>query len=394
MHRDLPKACPPTPVGATHASPLRTLSPYNAPAMRKLRSALKSIWAINVQYAAVVLVSSLVILAVSLAWLLWPLVYNYIAPQTPADRKDIVVFVVQGIGVIGIAIGLIFTWLRLRAAERTIQISMEGQITERFTRAIQQLGDQKLPVCLGGIYALERIACDSPRDHWTIMEVLTAYVRMNVSYKSEQQVAKVQSNDSTPMPPTVWPPLEIQTILTVIGRRSEKARKSEPAPLDLSNTDLRRTRLPNARLERVQLWEVPLEDAFLVGCHLEFAFLRDSHLDYASLGNTHFENADLQNAHLPGAFLKDSWLGGANLSGADLQGAILHGAHLTNANLWGAHMKGAVLGGSHLEGADLRYATDLTREQLASAITDEHTILPDYLKDSGSKETSAGKPGT
>ncbi len=36
-----------------------------------------------------------------------------------------------------------------------------------------------LEVRLGGIYALERIARDSPKDHWTIMEVLTAYVREN-----------------------------------------------------------------------------------------------------------------------------------------------------------------------------------------------------------------------
>lgn len=32
-----------------------------------------------------------------------------------------------------------------------------------------------------GIYALERLARDSPRDHPLIIEVLTAYVRRNVS---------------------------------------------------------------------------------------------------------------------------------------------------------------------------------------------------------------------
>jgi hypothetical protein len=34
-----------------------------------------------------------------------------------------------------------------------------------------------LVVRLGGIYELERIAKDLRRNHWTIMEVLTAYVR-------------------------------------------------------------------------------------------------------------------------------------------------------------------------------------------------------------------------
>ena len=58
-------------------------------------------------------------------------------------------------------------------------VSQEGQITDRFTRAIEQLGAEQLQVRLGGIYALERIARDSPGDHWPIMEVLTAFVREN-----------------------------------------------------------------------------------------------------------------------------------------------------------------------------------------------------------------------
>ena len=71
-----------------------------------------------------------------------------------------------------------FAWRRIVELERTVEVTEQGQITERFTRAIGQLGDRKnLEVRLGGIYALERIAKDSPKDHWTIMEVLTAYIR-------------------------------------------------------------------------------------------------------------------------------------------------------------------------------------------------------------------------
>ena len=77
-----------------------------------------------------------------------------------------------------------------RASANLLQ---EGQITDRFSKAIDQLGTVpasggvdangrpriNLEVRLGGIYALERIAADSPRDQWTIMEVLTTYVREN-----------------------------------------------------------------------------------------------------------------------------------------------------------------------------------------------------------------------
>src|SRR5215212_4920598 len=80
--------------------------------------------------------------------------------------------------------GLYFTW-------RTVQVNREGQITERFTRAIDQLGKvesgQKLfEIRIGGIYALERIARESEEDHGPIMEILTAYVRRNAPWPSEE----------------------------------------------------------------------------------------------------------------------------------------------------------------------------------------------------------------
>jgi hypothetical protein len=50
-------------------------------------------------------------------------------------------------------------------------------VTDRYTKAIEQLGSGKLDVRIGGIYALERIAHDSPRDHPAVLEVLAAFVR-------------------------------------------------------------------------------------------------------------------------------------------------------------------------------------------------------------------------
>ena len=44
---------------------------------------------------------------------------------------------------------------------RNFLLSREGQVTDRYTKAIEQLGSDKLDVRIGGIYALERIAHDS-----------------------------------------------------------------------------------------------------------------------------------------------------------------------------------------------------------------------------------------
>jgi hypothetical protein len=50
-------------------------------------------------------------------------------------------------------------------------------VTDCCTKAIEQLGPGKLDVRIGGIYAPKRIACDSPRDHPTVLEVLAAFIR-------------------------------------------------------------------------------------------------------------------------------------------------------------------------------------------------------------------------
>jgi hypothetical protein len=41
--------------------------------------------------------------------------------------------------------------------------------SDRYTKAIEQLGSDKLDVRSGGIHALERITVDSKRDHPTVV---------------------------------------------------------------------------------------------------------------------------------------------------------------------------------------------------------------------------------
>jgi hypothetical protein len=121
-----------------------------------------------------------VALVVVVVVLLFLVLNWYVAPTQPGERKDLVLAVAQILGGAALLSGLYFTW-------RTLQVNREGQITERFTRAIDQLGKiengQKLfEIRVGGIYALERIARESQEDYWPIMQILTAYVRQNAPW--------------------------------------------------------------------------------------------------------------------------------------------------------------------------------------------------------------------
>ncbi|MBI3301769.1 MAG: pentapeptide repeat-containing protein [Deltaproteobacteria bacterium] len=235
---------------------------------------------------------------------------------------------VQILGGAVLLTGLFFTWQTVRATWKNLQISQEGQITERFTRAVDQLGNEKLEVRLGGIYALERIARDSEKDHWPIMEVLTAYVRENAPWK-EAQPPQPSKPPQTPSPESK-PDTDIQAILTVLGRRTRTYKRGEDQSLDLRETDLRGAKLESAHLEGADFYKAHLEKAILVRVHL----------DDASLIGTHLEGAYLQ----------------------------------------GARLKGVLIEGAHLESGGLKGVTGLTQKQINSAYGDEDTSLPDDLQ--------------
>ena len=54
----------------------------------------------------------------------------------------------------------------------------ERRVTDLYTKAADQLGSDKAPVRLAGLYALERLAQDNPDQRQTIVNVICAYLRM------------------------------------------------------------------------------------------------------------------------------------------------------------------------------------------------------------------------
>jgi hypothetical protein len=223
--------------------------------------------------------------------------------------------------------------------------TLEGQLADRLTQAVDQLRDRNIAVRLGGIYALERLARTSESEYWPIMEVLTAFVR---------ERAPVTKNQ----PPTEPPPRlahDVQAALDVIGRRRHTYKDGESQRLDLRGTDLRRAHLAGAKLAGAILSEVRLEEANMAGISLEEAILRATRL----------EHSNLTDAKMHGAFLLNT---------------SLNGARLRNANLQGAFLGGTRLDGAELLGADFTDATGLSWEQLKLARKDKRTRFPDYLK--------------
>ncbi|TDV35321.1 pentapeptide repeat-containing protein [Actinophytocola oryzae] len=64
------------------------------------------------------------------------------------------------------------------SAENTRLDATERRITELYVKGVEQLGSDKAPVRLGGLYALERVAMDYEAHRQTIVNVFCAYLRM------------------------------------------------------------------------------------------------------------------------------------------------------------------------------------------------------------------------
>jgi len=287
--------------------------------------------------------------------------------------------VLQILGGVVVVIGLYLTYRRIKASERQVEafrkqitVAEDGQITERFTRAVEQLGNENIHIRLGGIYALERLANDSDRDHTTIMEILAAFVRERRPLKSQIELGRTNERSDE------WLDLEedIYAVLTVLGRRRIIAGEEPP---NLNKTNFQRVMLEGLRLPGVSLIEADLRLALLERATLAGANLWQANLEGAWLGLTDFQGAEfswaeLTDARLPQANLQEATFYGtilerAHLATAQLQRAQFEAADLQGAILTGANFEQVTFHGSWLSAADFRAAVHLTAEQLSQATT-------------------------
>jgi|GEM_PF-572720 len=253
----------------------------------------------------------------------------------------------------------------------------ERLITERFSKAVEQLGSDKIETRLGGIYALERISKDSEKDYWTIIEILTAFVREHAKLPPEKSVKPItlknaltteakDTADKTQAPTqaekerqTLSPPTDIQAVLTVLSRRAHTPfntmRKDDTTYISFGKFQISSVNLP----------QVNLQYANLFNAYLQYANLTKSHLQYANLHYANLENTNLYYANFSGADLQDANLSGANLSGANLSGADLKYTDLRDADLQDTNLGCLEIG--HKICTNLNNTKNLTIVQIKTA---------------------------
>jgi hypothetical protein len=159
------------------------------------------------------------------------------------------------IGVGGtVIVGVAGFWASVRNTNKTtaltlraLELTEQGQVTDRYTKAVGQLGDESSPVRIGGIYALERIGNDSPKDRTTIIYVLGAFIR---------ERSRVPERDEQP-------PEDVMAGIRVVGRLLPPSE----VKLNLRGADLRNT----------DMSDLPEDQVLLEGANLDGAKLPRPH---------------------------------------------------------------------------------------------------------------------
>lgn len=314
----------------------------------------------------------------------------------------------------------------------------EGQVTERFSKAVEHLSDARLAVRLGGIYALERISKDSPiKDFWTIIEILTAFVReKQTAHNFADAAEEGEGLTSKEYKFPVIKSAEMTLILLAafdIRREARELREGYPfefigsngisAPTNISailDTYLKDFAGANNlseedaikiflhkidKLEKMIFNSRPDQDveaALAVIGRRDFTkdpypYRNECGLSYINLSGIKLSHTFLHNYNFTGAILissqffecslirlnlTSSSLSGTILCNVDFQGSTLHKANFSYAILWNVSFNGADLSEVNFEGSQLykvsfQGARYLTSEQLKQAKHCDATCLFD-----------------
>ncbi|MEV8312342.1 hypothetical protein AB0P36_34905 [Streptomyces flavidovirens] len=125
---------------------------------------------------------------------------------------------------------IVAVFFTVQQGKADIGTTQEGQLAERYTAAVTNLGDQSPDVRLGGIYAMQRIMKDSPTYQPAVVDVLSAYVRTHAR-SSGKESAGYEGR----------PEADVHSAFEVLTRRL-------PQHDDKAEVDLREAYLPHIGL--------------------------------------------------------------------------------------------------------------------------------------------------
>ena len=244
------------------------------------------------------------------------------ADQALKAKNDVRTTLIQALAGIAVAGGLVVTY-------RSYRLSKSQQVTETYTKAIEQLGHTDAPVRLGALYSLEHLGQDNPDRRQTVIDVLCAYLRMPY----------------TP-PPTADPNNETDTAATTEPDPGQRHRPQQELQVRKTAQRLLAAhvqRPPNAQPENAAQMNSSRQLAFWPGINLDLtgATLVDFELHDAVVqadfhGANFIGDASFCRATFTGNARYDraTFTGNARYDGATFTGNARYDGAIFNSDAW------------------------------------------------------------
>lgn len=270
--------------------------------------------------------------------------------------------------------------------QRELGFKKEGHITDRISKAVEQLGAEKvikthlkdddgnlkyngnlpspvemtvpnIEVRIGGILSLERVAQDSVaydngRDHVRIMEVICCYLRENSAAGYDRTIiAKSKAYPAR---------IDLQKAVDVLRRRTMQQlaiEAKERYSLDLRNVDF--------------------SGFDLSGCSFIGATIPESIFEFTDLSG-----CDFTGASMTGSVFKDCTWSGARIHGTNMNMCLFFREEL-------GLLFGASLDSVFVEGANFSHS-GLNLNQVSRMFGSSDTLLPDGYKEIFNKRLQLG----
>ena len=206
----------------------------------------------------------------------------------------------------------------------TYSLQVAGQQSDRYTKAIDQLGSETVSVRIGGIYALTQTLDSNERHVAMVHHILNLYVRNHAALPAVQNTLQRKSAVAGRAPrPILTEPAGLDVTIALAELRRMRA-SSELPRLDLRFTnlagaDLTGMDLVDARLNDANLRDVVLNDAKLTGADLRGAVLKDAHLFRTDVADVRIWHGQLDDSQLTDVIGRESMQQSHRLSGPDGQ---------------------------------------------------------------------------
>ena len=248
------------------------------------------------------------------------------------------------------------------AAQRQVEFAQASLLNERYQKGAEMLGSNVLPVRLGGIYALQGLADDHPREyHVQIMRLFCAFARWPTakdveSFENEEITSTAEHGNAHHSRLRQ----DVATVMEAIANRREAV----------------------ISLEQEAEFRLDFRGAIL---H-EINLMNFDHVDFS---RANFSFADLSGANLrPSTNMSWGHAVRVHLSGACLAGVDMSMTQFVDADLSDTLIAGANLSGARFSNSGKHAPCKLTQGQLDQSCADPNK--PPQLE--GVFDVETGKP--